>query len=125
MGLRWILASLLRPQSGRDGVWDFLGKRAAGRAEVDRERVDGQNRVELAEVQSKGTQEVIRLLQAGGGTVREQGPDWSREVRMPGQPPSPAVISVTAVRPAIRPSGAPQIEPPSGQASGTAGEPCA
>lgn len=125
MGIRGILMSLFRAQPGRDGMWDFLGKRAVGRAKVDRERVDGQNRVELAKVQNKGTQEVIRLLQAGGGTVREKGPDWSREIRMPGQPPSPAVISVTAIQRAIRPSGAPQIEPPSGRPGGTAGESCA
>jgi hypothetical protein len=122
MGLRWILMRLLRAQSGRDGMWDFLGKRAAARAEVDRELVDGQNRVGLAEVQNKGTQEMIRLLQGGGGTVREEGPDWSREIHMPAQPPSPDVSGATAVAPAISPSRAPQIEPPPGQAGGTAGE---
>lgn len=109
MGVKEILISLFCGKSGRDGIWDFLGKRAAGKS-----------RVELEEVRNKGTQEAIRALRPGG-LLREGGPDWSREIRMPDAPPT-TVISVSGISPGIRPPVIPQLEPPSGQPNGAAGE---
>jgi hypothetical protein len=122
MSVKMILMGLFRARSGRDGMWDFLGKRAAGRDKVERERVAGRNQVDLEEVRNKGTQEVMRLLRHSGGTVREGGPDWSREICLPDPPPHQTAIRVIAIQPAIGPTDAPSIEPPTGQHGGPAGE---
>ena len=110
MGVKEILMSMSHGKSGRDGIWDFFGKRASGR-----------RRVELEEVRNKGTQEAIRAL-GPGGMLREGGPDWSREIRIPDAPPQ-TVISVAGLPPEIRRRVVPQLEPPAGQPGGTAGEP--
>jgi hypothetical protein len=122
MNVKMILMGLFRAQPGRDGIWDFLSKRAAGKNQVEQERVAGKNQVDLEEARNKGTQEVVRLLRHGGGTVREGGPDWSREICMTDQPLPATEIRVVAVRPAVRAAEVPPIEPPAGQHGGTAGD---
>jgi len=123
MGVREILASLFRAQPGRDGMWDFLSKHAVGKNQVELERAAGKNRVDLEETRNRGTQMAIRALPAGG-VLREGGPDWSREIRIPDQLPA-AVISIRATGSAIGHSGVPQLRPPAGQPGGAAGGPCA
>lgn len=110
MGVKAILMSLFSGKSGQDGLWDFLGKRASGKS-----------RVELEEVRNKGTQEAIRALRPGG-MLREGGPDWSREIRMPDGPSPTTVVSVAGIPPETRPLIIPQLEPSAGQPGGTAGE---
>ena len=99
-------------------MWDFLSKRAAGKNQVELERAAGKNRLDLEEARNKGTQMAIRALPAGG-VLCEGGPDWSREIRIPDQPPA-AVISIRATGPTIGPPGIPQIELPAGQPDRTA-----
>jgi hypothetical protein len=111
MGIKEILMGLFGGKSGRDGMWDFLSKRAAGKS-----------RVELEEVRNKGTNEAIRALRSGG-VLREGGPDWSREIRTPDAPSPSTVISVAAIPPAITAPAVPRLEPPAGQLDGTAGGP--
>lgn len=104
--------NLFRSRSGRDGLWDFLGKRAVGR-----------NRVGLEEVRNRGTREVIQALPPGG-VIREGGTDWSREIRIPDRPPPPVVTSVTTIRVIITAAEAHRLEaPPVGQPERPQGEP--
>jgi hypothetical protein len=112
MGLKVMLMSLFHGKPGRDGVWDFLGKRAVSKS-----------RIELEKIRNKGTQEAIRALRPGG-LLREGGSEWSREIRMPDAPPPPTAISVAAIPPTIRPPADPQLDPPAGQRDEAAGESC-
>jgi hypothetical protein len=101
--------NVFRARPGRDGLWDFLGKRAAAR-----------NRVKLEETRNQGTQEAIRALPPGG-VLREGGANWSREIRIPHQPP-PTVIAVTTIRPIVPPAGAQRLEAPADQSGEASGE---
>lgn len=92
MGIGGIVMSLLIRRTGRDGLWDFLGKREACR-----------NRVKLEEARNRGTQEAIRALRRTGGVLREEGSCWSREIRLSLSPPSDAV---RATNPRLSPEDA-------------------
>jgi hypothetical protein len=111
LGLSAILAALFRSGQGRDGLWDFLGKRAASR-----------DRVKLEEARNRGTQEAIAALPPGA-VLREGGPDWHREVSIPDRPPPPAVIGLASIQPVVMPPRPPQIEEPPGQSGETQGQP--
>lgn len=87
MGGKWIVASLLGVGRGRTGLWDFLVSRAVGNS-----------RVSLEESRNQGTQEVIRLLQSSGGTVREGGSEWARRVTVPPQVPPSVRVSIIVLR---------------------------
>jgi len=83
--------SIFAKKRDRYGLWYFLAKRAAG-----------ESRVKLERERNKGTQEALKALPPGS-TLREGGPGWSREIRVPdARPPvtapAPTVISVTPVR---------------------------
>jgi hypothetical protein len=85
MGIVEILAGLFRGRSGKDGIWDFLGKRSADK-----------NRVELQRAHNDGTRELIPLLKPGT-VVIEGGPDWFREIRVPEElPPGMLLTTVTS-----------------------------
>jgi hypothetical protein len=87
MGIIPILTSLFRGRPGKDGMWDFAGKRSTARA-----------RVELERVRNEGTQKLVRLLPPGA-VVTEGGPDWFREIRMPETFPPGTVIPWPPVPP--------------------------
>ena len=91
MGIKGVLMSLFRAKGDRYGLWYLLAKRAAG-----------ESRVKLERERNKGTQEALKALPPGS-TLREGGPGWSREIRVPDAPPpvaAPAttVISVTPIQ---------------------------
>lgn len=91
MGINGVLMSLFRTKGDRYGLWYFLAKRAAG-----------ESRVKLERERKKGTQEVLKALPPGS-TLREGGPGWSREIRVPDASapmtaPTTTVISVTPVQ---------------------------
>ena len=46
MGIKAILVGLFRGKSDKDGIWDFLSKRAADRSRVDLEKGYGQDKPE-------------------------------------------------------------------------------
>jgi hypothetical protein len=71
MGIKEILVGLFLGKSGKDGIWDFLGKWADRRSQV---------KFELAH--NDGTQKLIPLLKPGM-VVIERGRGWTREIRMP------------------------------------------
>jgi len=66
MGIVEILVGLFRGRTGKDGIWDFLGKRSADK-----------RLVELEKVRNDGTQKLIPLLEPGMVLI-EGGPDWFR-----------------------------------------------
>jgi hypothetical protein len=110
MGIKDILVGLFRGKSGKDGIWDFLGKRAAGKS-----------RVELELIRNEGTQKLIPLLKPGM-VVIERGRDWTREIRMPDAVQSgmritavtpPSVITSLTPAELELPSPVPELEPPS------------
>jgi hypothetical protein len=109
MGVKGILISLFRGSSGKDGIWDFLGKRAEGMARVD-----------LEDVRNQGTREAIQLLMPGM-VLRESGPDWSREISMPDAPACSALFTAASRPSAIVPLSPAELEPPR-QCQGPAGE---
>jgi hypothetical protein len=67
VGIIEILASLFRGKPGKNGMWDFLGKRSADKS-----------RVELEKARNEGTQKLIPLLKPGMVLI-EDGPDWFAE----------------------------------------------
>jgi len=71
MGILVTLAGMFRNAPGKDGLWDFLGKRSADKS-----------RVELEKARSDATEKLIPLLKPGT-TLIEGGPDWHREIRVP------------------------------------------
>ncbi len=90
-----ILAGLFRGRSGKDGIWDFLGKRSADKS-----------RVELERARNDGTRELIPLLKPGT-VVIEGGPDWFREIRVP-EELLPGMLLTTVTSP---PLPADELEP--------------
>lgn len=108
---------LFCPRSDKDGIWDFLGKRNAAKYGV-----------ELEKERNEGTQRAIQMLQPGM-VLREGGPDWSREISMPGRLPSGMLFttvtpSFTTVTPpsAVPPLASPELESPPQPAPGQADE---
>jgi hypothetical protein len=117
MGIKEILMGLFCPRSGKDGIWDFLGKRTAAKY-----------RVELEKERDEGTQRAIELLKPGM-VLREGGPDWTREISMSGTFPSGMLFTTvtpsftTVTPPSTVPSLAPsELEPPPPLAPGQADE---
>jgi len=90
MGIKEILLGLFHGKSGKDGIWDFLGKRSADKS-----------RVELERVRNDGTQKLIPLLKPGM-VLTEGGPDWFREIRAP-EPRPPGMLLTTVTYPAETP----------------------
>jgi hypothetical protein len=119
MGIIQILTGLLHGKSGKDGMWDFAGKRSTVRA-----------RVELERVRNEGTQKLIRSLPPGT-VVIEGGPGWSREIRMPETLPPGTSLGTATPCPPIPPLPADELalprnelEPPRQQRRGSADDPC-
>jgi hypothetical protein len=99
MVIKEILLGLFRGKSGKDGIWDFLGKRSADKRQV-----------EIEKIRSDGTQKLIPLLQPGM-VLSEGGPDWFREIRTPEALP-PGMLLTTVTYPADTPSlPADELEP--------------
>jgi hypothetical protein len=123
MGIMETLAGLFRRRSGKDGIWDYLGKRSADKS-----------RVELEKVRNDGTQRLIPLLKPGMVLI-EGGSDWFREIRSPDELPSGMLFTSFASSPVVPPlpvaepesasrselEPAPQIQ--AGQEQGPAEEP--
>jgi hypothetical protein len=65
-----LMGLFLRGKTGKDGIWDYLGKRSADRS-----------RVELEKARNDGTQKLLPLLEPGT-VLTEGGPDWKRS-RLP------------------------------------------
>jgi hypothetical protein len=61
-----------RVQPGKDGMWDYLRKRAEARC-----------RIELEQERNKGTLQAMQSLMPGM-ELREGGPGWVRVIRAPG-----------------------------------------
>jgi hypothetical protein len=113
MNVKAIMMGLFRGNSGRDGVWDFLTKRA-----------EGKGRVDLEQARNEGTREAIQLLPLGA-VLREGGQGWIREIWMPGAAAIPAGSDPSRSTPAlIEPPALLQLGSPPGQPHQTAGEPC-
>jgi hypothetical protein len=113
MSVKAIMMSLFRGQSGRDGVWDFLGKRAESKSQVD-----------LEQARNEGTQEAIRILPRGA-VLREGGQGWVREIWMPGAAVILANSDPSRSIPApIRPPALLELGPPSDQPRKATDEPC-
>lgn len=99
MGIIEILAGLFRGKPGKDGMWDFLGKRSADKRQV-----------ELEKARSDGTQKLVHLLPPGAVLI-EGGPDWFREIRMPeALPPPSAPLNAVTSQPPVPPLPAPRNE---------------
>ena len=113
MDVKAIMMSFFRGNSGRDGVWDFLSKRA-----------EGKSRVDFEQARNEGTQEAIRILPRGV-VLREGGQGWVREIWMPRAAAIPANSDPSRSIPAsIEPPAPLQLGPPPGQPHEAAGEPC-
>ena len=95
-----ILASLfLRGKPGKDGIWDYLGKRSADRSRVD-----------LEKARNDGTQKLIPMLKPGT-VLTEGGPDWHREIRIP-EALSPTILLADVIpEPPNLPLPAAELEP--------------
>jgi hypothetical protein len=106
MGVKGILMSFFAKRNDKYGIWYFLARRA-----------DGESRVKLERERNKGTQEAIRSLPPGS-TLREGGPDWSREISVPDVRASSTatstatVISVTPIPPETAGQEHAEIDPP-------------
>ena len=98
MGIVELLTGLFRGKPGKDGMWDFLGKRSADKS-----------RVELEKARSDGTQELIPLLKPGMVLI-EGGPDWFREIRMPEALPPNTPPDAVTFQPPVPPLPAPRNE---------------
>src|SRR5260370_6293379 len=98
MGIKEILVGLFRGKSGKDGIWDFLGKWAAARSQV---------RLELAH--NDGTQKLIPLLKPGM-VVTERGHGWAREIRMPDAVQSGMLLTAVTASPMITSLTAAELE---------------
>jgi len=112
MGIIEILAGLFRGKPGRDGMWDFLGKRSADKG-----------RVELEKARNDGTQKLIALLQPGMVLI-EGGSDYFREIRMPEAPPPGTLLNTVISRPPIPPLPADELAPAPRKELGPAADPC-
>lgn len=112
MSVKAIMMSLFRGQSGRDGVWDFLGKRA-----------EGKSRLELERARNEGTQQAIPIL-PHGAVLREGGQGWVREIWMPGAAVILAGSDPSRSMPAsIKPPALLELDPPPSQPRKVADEP--
>jgi|HubBroStandDraft_5_1064220.scaffolds.fasta_scaffold33217_3 hypothetical protein len=100
MGIIQVLTGILHGKPGKDGMWDFAGKRSAVRA-----------RVALEKVRNEGTQELIRLLPPGT-VLTEGGPGWFREIHMSETLPPGMAVGTTVLRSAIARLPADGLEPP-------------
>jgi hypothetical protein len=99
MGIKEILVGLfLRGKPGKDGIWDYLGKRSADK-----------NRVDLEKVRNDGTQKLVPLLKPGM-VVTEGGPDWHREIRMPEALPSAMLLTAVMSQPPTPPLPADELD---------------
>jgi len=94
-----LVGLFLRGKPGKDGIWDYLGKRSADKS-----------RVELEKVRNAGTQKLIPLLEPGM-VVTEGGPDWYREIRMPEALPSAMLLTTVMSQPPTPPLPADELEP--------------
>jgi len=112
MGVIEILAALFRGKPGRDGMWDFLGKRA-----------EAKYRVGLEQERNDGTQKLIPLLQPGM-VVIERGHDWTREIRMPEAPLPGTLLNTVISQPAIPPLPADELAPAPRKELGSSADPC-
>jgi hypothetical protein len=100
MGIKEILVGLfLRGKPGKDGIWDYLGKRSADRS-----------RVELEKVRNDGTQKLLPLLKPGM-VLTEGGPDWYREIRMPETLPPAMLLTTVMPQPSAPPLPAAELDP--------------
>jgi hypothetical protein len=84
------LAGLFRRRPGKDGIWDFLGKRSADKC-----------RLELEKARNDGTQKLIPLLKPGMVLI-EGGPDWFREIRNSNEIPSSMLLTGLTPPPAVQ-----------------------
>ena len=98
MGIIEVLAGLFRGKPGKDGMWDFLGKRSADK-----------NRVELEKARNDGTQKLVPLLKPGM-VLTEGGSDWFREIRMPEALPPVEPLNTLTSRPPVPPLPGPRHE---------------
>jgi hypothetical protein len=121
MGIIQILTALLHGKPGKDGMWDFAGKRSTVKA-----------RVELERVRNEGTQRLVHSLPPGAVLI-EGGPGWFREIHMPETvPPCTPFSTSAAPRPPIPPLPADELEPlsrnelvpPAQQRQGSTDDPC-
>jgi hypothetical protein len=99
MGIKEILVGLFKGKSGKDGVWDFLGKWVTCRSQV-----------KLEQVHNDGTQKLIPLLQPGM-VVIERGRGWTREIRMPEALPPGVLLTPVTSLPTIPPLPPGELEP--------------
>jgi hypothetical protein len=111
MGIRAILMSLFGAGSGRTGVWDFLSTHSEGKRRVDLQR-------ELNE----GTLRAIRELRPGM-VLREGGPDWVREISMPGTVLPNLLFTATPATPQFPAVELKAAEPLTPLSAGSEGEP--
>jgi len=114
MIIKEILMGLFpRGKSSKDGIWDYLGKRA---------QVKG--RIELEQERNKGTQQAIQALMPGM-ELHEGGPGWVRVIRAPGAASPSVLFTATVSAPPIAPIApiAPgELDPALPQAQGQADE---
>ena len=100
MGIKEFLVGLfLRGKPGKDGIWDYLGKRSADKSRVEQEKVH-----------NEGTQKLIPLLKPGM-VLTEGGPDWYREIRMPEALPPAMLLTTVMPQPPAPPLPADELDP--------------
>lgn len=104
MSIKAILMALFGASTGKDGMWDFLGKRGADKSRIEREKQ-----------WHEGTLLLIKALKPGM-VLRESGPDWTREIIMPGAALSGVLVTAvdpTPASPSIAPAQGERQQPPS------------
>lgn len=100
MGVVEIFACMLlrrKPEYG--SIWDYLGKRSADKS-----------RVELEKTRNDGTQRLVSLLKPGM-VLTEGGPDWHREIRMPGVTSPATLLTTVTPEPPAPPPVADELQP--------------
>jgi hypothetical protein len=80
------ISAVLKALRGRRGMWGFLTRRSEVKADVEKHRVH-----------NEGTQGAIKMLQVDprGGSLREGGDGWVRELSIPSAPIGRPVDHVT------------------------------
>jgi hypothetical protein len=101
MGIKEILVGLFHGKSGKDGIWDFLGKWVTGRSQV-----------KLEQVHNDGTQKLVPLLKPGM-VVIERARGWSREIRMPEGLSRGVLLTTVTPLPTVPPLPADELAPAS------------